>query len=275
MIPDIAILIVLYKDLPQEYIYTNTNINIIIVDNTPERHLSIDYTHITYIPLNDNMGIAEALNVGFRKAKELGVKWVITMDQDSILPDDMIEKYLNFIKEHSQEKIGILSPLIMMYDGEKLTPKDSYDEIEEAITSGCMVNIKSFDEAQGFKSEMFIDGVDFEYCYNIKQYGYKIFRLNNVLMQHHLGNTKEYKLFGKHLFYVTNHNYIRRYYMTRNSLYIKQLYFADSKPNIIKSLIPYVKILLFENDKLRKFKYIRLAKKDFKCGKLGKIEHNI
>ncbi len=267
----IAIVVVLYQQTPLEYIYKNQELSIIVVDNTPNRNLAINYRHITYLPLGDNYGIAKALNIGFSKAKELGAQWVLTMDQDSILPDDMIEKYCDFIKTHSQEKIGILSPLIQMYDGEYLKASSTYEEINEAITSGSMVNMSSFEDANGFKSELFIDAVDFEFCYNIRRYGYHIYRLNSVLMQHHLGNTKEYKLFGKHLFYVTNHSRLRRYYMTRNGLYLRQLY-SPNKKYIIRELITYLKIILFEDDKLGKMRAIRFGKQDYRNGVMGKRE---
>lgn len=84
-ISDISIVIVLYQELPPAYIYEEFGVNYILVDNTPGRSLKLDIPNVYYIPLNENYGIAKALNAGFILAKKLGFSWVLTMDQDSLL----------------------------------------------------------------------------------------------------------------------------------------------------------------------------------------------
>ena len=97
-------------------------------------------------------------------------------------------------------------------------------------------------------------------------------------MQHQLGNTQEVKLFGHHLFYVTHHNYIRRYYMARNSHYVKKLY-GDIMPKSpwwrSNGFISILKIVFFEKDVLRKLKARRLGIQDFKNNKFGKFDYNL
>lgn len=274
---DISIVVVLYNEYPKQYVFDAKDFNVILVDNTPNRNLKISGTNIHYIPLWENTGIAKALNVGFKTAKELNSKWVLTMDQDSELRPDMIPEYIQFLRSNN-EKIGMLAPLINMYAGEEKQVSNTYYRIDEAITSGSLISMEAFDNVGGFKEELFIDGVDFEFCWNLKKHGYSIYQLNSVVMQHQLGETKEYKLFGKHLFYVTNHNFIRRYYMTRNSLYIRELY-ADimPKPSFVESLgvVSLFKIVFFEKDVVRKLKAIKLGKLDFKNNKFGKYEHTL
>ena len=274
----ISIIIVLYNALPKSYIYEITENPIIIVDNTPNRDLNISSGNIKYIPLYENMGIAKALNVGIKAAIEYGSEWVLTMDQDSELPSNMIMDYTEFILNHSKLNIGLLAPLINMYYGEDKKPSDTYLQIDEAITSGSLVNVEAFNTIGGFKEELFIDGVDFEFCWNLKRHGYSLYQLNNVVMQHQLGETREYKLCGIHLFYVTNHNYIRRYYMTRNTLYIQYKY-HDIMPKafmpLISKIVTLGKIIFFENDVLRKLKARRLGMIDFKNSKFGKFDYNL
>ncbi len=70
------------------------------------------------------------------------------------------------------------------------------------------------------------------------------------------------KILGKKIVY-TNHNYLRRYYITRNRLYtIKKYFFIDINFTISKLnalLIDWIKIILFENDKKLKSKMIILG----------------
>ena len=274
---DIALVVVLYNDTPRDYVFQDNGIPIIIVDNTPNRDLKILSSQITYIALKDNLGIAKALNVGFQKAKEIGAQWVLTMDQDSVLPSNMIDEYIRFIDE-DHDSVGIISPLINMYEGENQKPSDTYCMVDTALTSGSLISMNAFDTSGGFKEEMFIDEVDFEFCWNIKRHGYLTYQLNRVLMQHQLGNTQEVKLFGHHLFYVTHHNYIRRYYMARNSHYVKKLH-GDIMPKSpwwrSNGVISILKIVFFEKDVLRKLKARRLGIQDFKNNKFGKFDYNL
>jgi len=277
MINKIALIVVLYNDYPKDYVYEDNGIRKIIVDNTPARELDISGENLIYIPLRDNYGIAKALNVGFQKAKEYDVEWVLTMDQDSLMPLNLIDEYIRFINE-GHPSIGIIAPLINMYQGENKCISDSFEEINEALTSGSFINVKAYDAAGGFKEELFIDGVDFEFCWNIKSKGYKVYQLNRVLMQHQLGNTQEIKFLGYHLFYVTHHNYIRRYYMTRNGLYIRDLYgymMPKSSSCSIAKWISLFKIIFFEKDSFRKLKARNLGVKDYKNNKFGKFDHTI
>lgn len=274
---NIALVVVLYNDAPRDYVYQINGIHIILVDNTPNRDLNIQSPQITYIALKENLGIAKALNVGFTKAKEIGAKWVLTMDQDSDLPVNMIDEYIRFIHE-GHESVGIISPLINMYQGENKKTSDTYSVVDTALTSGSLISMDAYGAVGGFKEEMFIDEVDFEFCWNIKRHGFLTYQLNRVLMQHQLGNTQEIKFFGRHLFYVTHHNYIRRYYMTRNSHYVKKFH-GDIMPKTpwwrFGSLITILKIVFFEKDVIRKLKAIHLGICDYKNNKFGKYDYNL
>ncbi len=57
-------------------------------------HLVIGMSGVEYISLGKNRGIATAMNIGYRRAAELGASWVLTMDQDSSFSDEDIKNYL-------------------------------------------------------------------------------------------------------------------------------------------------------------------------------------
>lgn len=273
-----VVVVVLYNCLPKDYQHLcqrNDNIRLIFVDNTPQRDLAISDKYINYIPLGDNMGIAYALNIGCRYAMEkYEADWVLTLDQDSDITAEMIDGYSKFIRANDVRRVGLLCPLINVYHGENKIMSDTTTEVDIAITSGSFLNMKAYREIGGFKDELFIDEVDTEYCLNLKIHGFVIFQLNYILMQHQVGNCKEYKLFGKHMFYVLHHNFIRHYYMQRNSLYVSDMY-SDIYPSIKKGLfqqiLPLIKIILFENDKSRKIKYRFKGYRDYKNHRLGKL----
>ena len=277
MINDIVIVVVLYNNLPKDYDYIirKNNIHLIIVDNTPDQDLCIIDELIDYIPLKENMGIAYALNVGCKRAIEYQAKWALTLDQDSDVPLNMMQEYMNYLKGKGG-RIGLICPLINVYHGENKQPSDSVEEIDLAITSGSLINLKAYKEIGGFKNELFIDEVDFEYSLNLRAHGYHLYQLNYVIMQHQVGNTVEYRILGKHLFYVPHHNYLRHYYMQRNSLYVCEMYknrFPHIKKNFFQTILPLVKIVFFEKDKIRKLQYRYWGYCDYKNNNMGRFKN--
>lgn len=273
----IAIVVVLYNDLPKGYVFKEKEHYVILVDNTPRRNLGLHGQQLTYIPLGDNLGIAKALNIGFQKAKEFGVKWVLTMDQDSELPENMISEYFEFLKGR-QEKIGVVSPLKSLWTGDTKTTSDTYFEIEEAMTSGSLTSVEAFDAVSGFREELFIDYVDSFFCYDIRSLGYKVYQLNRVLMQHQWGNGNEISFWGHYLCRVSNYECSRHYYLSRNLRSFVKAY-GDSIPiqrlRYVSEIKQYIKILLFEKEKFRKIKARILGARDYYNGHFGRLEHKI
>ena len=269
----IAIVIVLYNEMPPSYVGSIDKAQVILVDNTPGRDLGIDMHCVTYLPLYKNLGIAKALNVGFKKAQEFSADWVLTMDQDSILPTNILSEFQKYIPH--LDKPAVLAPQLNMYDGENKQPSDDYEELTEALTSGSLISMESWCESGGFREDLFIDGVDSEYCKHVRLLGYHVYQINSVVMQHQLGRTQEIKFFGKHLFYVTHHNYLRHYYMQRNSLEIARMYYGKLPENQSRISIPYksiLKIIFFEDNKLLKLWARYQGFCDYKKRKFGEYK---
>lgn len=70
---------------------------------------------------------------------------------------------------------------------------------------------------------MFIDEVDTEFCYRSQKAGYKIIEFPNVIMKHSLGD-RTYHYFLGRKYNTLNHNAIRKYYITRNKIYMIKKY---------------------------------------------------
>ena len=65
---------------------------IYIIDNSSKDNgeLAGQISNAVYLPNNENLGIARALNIGCKKAMGDGFKWVMTMDQDSSWNKDVL-----------------------------------------------------------------------------------------------------------------------------------------------------------------------------------------
>lgn len=241
---------------------------------------------IKYISNNGNKGIAFALNVGAKEALKNGSEWLLTMDQDSSFQKESLEKMILFLKEInkniimsesldlSYDKIGILSALqrTELNKTEKLSGI-SYPLV--VMTSGNLVNLNAYKKVKGFKDWFFIDAVDFEFCLNLKKNGYEIIQMNTAELNHNLGESVEKKMLGKTM-YVTNHNPIRRYYITRNRHYLYDLYKDDYLDycalELSRTKHELIKIILFEKDKIKKLKYIYKGYRDYKKGIKGELK---
>lgn len=242
-----------------------------VVDNSDKPLKETFDKKIEYIFNNGNLGIAKALNIGVEKAINDGYNWLLTLDQDSVLNKGIFEEVFKVIENEDTSDAAIITPWHKTkLDVEKPTQKIDYPL--DVMTSGNFVNLDVVKKIGNFKDELFIDGIDIEFCLRIKKYNYKIIRLNYIEMEHNLGDIEYHKLFGKN-WMCTNHNYIRNYYMARNYRYIKDEY-IDVAPEFCKTLVKYkgimFKIFMFEKDKYRKIRNIFRGILDYKKGIKGK-----
>ena len=211
----------------------------------------------------ENQGISKALNQLASEAQKGGFDWILTLDQDSVAPSNIIEE---FEKYTNNLNTGMLCPVICDRNkGVVVEVKDNYKEIDECITSGSLLNIKAWRKIGGFDESMFIDGVDFDICYRLRKNGYKILCIQSVVLLHELGRIVYHRfIFWKVL--VKNHSAFRKFYIARNTVYLAR----KEHTNIIKAILQNVKLFLivvcYEDDKWKKSKKILQGTIDgFKC----------
>lgn len=260
---------------------------VVIVDNGSKvetlnilRDIS-NKNNIELIENKENLGIATALNIGVKYAINNNYEWVITLDHDSKINGDMIEKMIEqYEKIEDKERKEIIS-IIPNFVEESLLIENNvnyndknYEYVENGITSGNLVKVSAFKEIGLFDEKLFIDCVDTDFCCRIIASGYKMLKVNKAILLHNLGDVKIFNFFGKKIEY-TNHSFIRRYYITRNRLFFWNKY-KDITPEYIKfdkkqSVKEFIKIILFEEKKLLKMKMIFKGYKDYKKNIFGKI----
>lgn len=267
---------------------------VVIVDNgsnieTLEVLKDIENTTTAKIIYNiENLGIAAALNKGVTFARENNYAWVLTMDNDSVATEYMVDTMLytySTLDDYEKKKVVSLFPTCveMGYASEEEKKIKSeknnikYEYVDAEITSGNLVKTGIFKELGDFEEKLFIDMVDYDLSLKILEAGYKHIKISNAILLHSLGNTVKKNLGFRTMTY-TNHNYIRRYYMTRNRFYMWDKY-KDVSPQIIKLdksafIKESVKILLVEKNKIKKFKMIFKGYGDYKKGIFGPLKIN-
>lgn len=257
---------------------------IIIVDNgSSEKTLKIlkkVEELATIIYLDKNNGIAYALNRGIEYALKKHYKWILTLDHDSEVTQDMIMNMLkcyNSLEVENQDKIAMLVPRHIEENDSKDNNRDEnlnelYTEVLTEITSGSLTKAEVYSKYGMYDEKLFIDLVDHDYCLDLKQKGLHIIQVNSAILLHNLGETTKKKLLGVQLL-PTNHSALRRYYMTRNRFYIWKKYkkifpkwvLLDKRRFITET----IKIILFEENKGEKLNFIKKGILDYRRNKFG------
>ncbi len=253
---------------------------LIIVDNSEVdntffmQELKKIISNFEYISNGENLGIATALNIACKSAKELNYQWILTMDQDSYFCD--FELYIRSCNTCITSEIAVMTPNSEL-NCENINMNCEILETDKTITSGSLINLNIYSLIGKFEDKLFIDEVDFEYCLRAKKNGYKVLFLKNVPLKHSLGEINQ-KISRKDKT-KSQHNYVRRYYITRNHFYVSKLYGNEFKEYKMRtSLYQYIyrnswKILTREDDKLKKILSIFLGFKDFLINNYGKFHY--
>jgi rhamnosyltransferase len=274
---------------------------LLIIDNS-EKSLKL-YIQIPYfIQLYpNNIGVSGGLNFAIRWAIENNYDFLWTFDQDSQPNPDTLQNLLSDYQLLQQKNIlvGIISPTIIDVQTGIILPNDlnkkyrlkSYSpelipspftyyteklyQCDVVITSGSLINLQAAKNIPLPNPDLFIDGVDWEYCLNMKKQGYHICVSEKTTMQHNFGTYLTH-LNKNHPIYI--YSPLRYYYMNRNHTYIEtrlsdnSYYKSLSYLHRIKSLIKKIgKIIIYEPDqKLLKLWASCLGFYHGIIGKLGK-----
>jgi rhamnosyltransferase len=251
--------------------------HIVVVDNGSSMEaLSLldslkEQFRCTILRNGTNLGIAAALNRGCQFAVEHDFAWIVTFDQDSTVTENFIQALL--LDAAQVKDLGMISPRYVDRRSNRAIPlpKTSSGRLVTTLTSGSLLQTDTYIKAGPFNESLFIDCVDIEYCLRLRSMERCIAESGNAVLLHSLGKTTFHKMFGRNL-PVTNHSPTRRYYMTRNSLYVSFRYPRERswiRHNTLNTFIDAMKILLFEKQKLAKLRFMIKGVVDCLRGRMG------
>jgi rhamnosyltransferase len=230
-----AVIIVLYfPDLHKIYrlikSFEGEKTSIVFIDNTPELinqelvSISKSNYNITYLPQKENRGIAEAQNIGIVAVKKMnGMHYVLFLDQDTNIEngfiDIMINEYLRIYK--LGVSIAALGPTplnektLKKYKQEPTSHKNKGDQFYKPsvlVSSGMFICLETLFDVGLMDSELFIDFVDFDWCWRAKVKGYECCMTERATIKHNVGIEEKF-LFGFPLIISSPTRY---YYQYRN-----------------------------------------------------------
>lgn len=238
---------------------------VLVVDNSSVDHSELlRDRNVEYIPLLKNFGVGYAFNRGVDFAVSHGCRLLVTMDQDSSFVADDFARYLDIIKLHrADESIAVYSPLLNVSGNSDLPePKNFIISSGSAYTAQCLRLVGPFN------ADLFIDEVDTEYCCRVRRAGLRLVAIPSVAMRHKIGSPIVRKFFFIRI-RARNHDRVRKYYMTRNRLWVASRY-SDCVSGVWMTILKdALKVLLLEHDKGRRLHAMVIGVRDFWRGKLG------
>jgi rhamnosyltransferase len=282
--PRIAGVVVLYR--PGEEVAANITtyleqVDILFaVDNSEDGSgqlalLGGELAGIVFVANGENLGVAAALNIGVRLALDEGCDFLLTMDQDSRATPGMVRTMLDCLDSFDHDEIGIVAPFLVTRPGERPVGNADCLEVETAMTSGSILDLRAYQKAGPFLEELFVDFVDIEYSLRIRAGGFRIVRANRAVLEHCVGDLMKIPMVGGDL-YLTSHAPQRKYYKTRNRFYVagryRSLFPAFCRRDRIRFFLELIRLLLFEGDKKEKLAMMARGYSDYRNGRMGRYD---
>ena len=264
----------------------------LVICNNSKTDLIYSHPKIKVLNFGDNLGIAKAQSLGMECAFSSGADFVLQMDQDSLPDQNMVEflyeSYLELVV--ANYNIGLICPLSYDRDTKKFNSakfnksssqktkleKDFNDVVFVglALSSGSLIPRKSFQAIGGMMNELFIDLVDFEYCWRLQANGFLIARNNKARIAHKIGEGRRSIM---KIFDIAVPAPIRHYYVFRNVLYLFNRSYVPMNWKLRSILKMTFKILLYPlilNNGTQRFKFMLLGIKDGITKKMCRIDVN-
>lgn len=272
---------------------------VILVDNSDKDGFSLDAfisieNGVSLISNRENKGIGFALNQGLNRCNEEKIEFALLLDQDSIPSLNMVPELYSVMMKALEEgrKVACVGAAIFDEEIESFQPfvrfgfpKNTYFYpkpngagesvcVDYVITSGSLVSINALQEIGGMESDLFIDNVDFEWCFRARSLGYEVIGALNASLFHRRGKViapfKSWPSFQVHW-----HAPIRQYYIVRNRL---TMYRRDYVPliwkfrDVFRMLAKCVFYVVFISPRKDNLKMIAKGIRDAFTSRLGGLD---
>jgi len=263
--------------------------SIILIDNastdgTPEFLKENGYLSnpkIDYVRLPENTGGAGGFYEGVKRGYEKSFDWLWLMDDDAEPKEDALER---LVVGFNKENISALACSVILPNGEicynhrglidlrniypliqKPLQKEKYKELVEEIDVasfvGILVNKKAIEKIGYPKKEFFIHHDDVEYCIRLRKVGQILLVPDSIIIHKEAAKEGIIKSFlGRESLRVPYHKFWLNYYGIRNLVWLGKKY-STNKLNFYygmkkKLIISSVGIILFDDNKLKRIKFI-------------------
>jgi glycosyltransferase involved in cell wall biosynthesis len=216
MKPSILAVIVLYKTVArysasvtslkhalQATSKDSVQLHVLLIDNSPVGGAAPRlFENEVYIGVPENAGLAYAYNRGMLFAQEKGCEWLLTLDQDTSLPENFLSGLLEVIRLVGDDpQIAAIVPRISG-DGRTLSPytfrwgalptwfPQGYsgvtDQTTYALNSASLFRLSALRQAGGYDSRFWLDASDHSMFHSLAAHGKRTYVAGGIHVQHAL-----------------------------------------------------------------------------------------
>lgn len=126
--------------------YTPNQVEVIVVDNGADKNMELIFQpyfeNLKYIQSKENLGFAGGNNLGIKKAKG---DYIFLLNNDTEIPAGCVETMISELD--SNEKIGLLSPLLLYFDQKDLVQYAGFTPMN--YLTGRNANVGQFERNTG------------------------------------------------------------------------------------------------------------------------------
>ena len=176
-------------------------LKIVVWDNTPNgRTVEQLPEGVMYVAAPENPGLAMAYNYVLTLAEAEGYEWLLTLDQDSVLPENFLRKIAERIRESGPvSRVGAIVPQVIA--GRRMISPFSFllkayprffppgftgspEKPVYAANSGSVVRVKAAREIGGYDPLFPLDLSDTSLFHRLHASGKRVFIAGDLQMQH-------------------------------------------------------------------------------------------
>jgi len=270
---------------------TYKNFIIVLVDNGSNTNeaelLENEFPAIKAIRIEKNLGFSGGNNIGIKYSLEQNADYILLLNNDTTVERNFLEPLVEKILQ--DKHVGVVAPKINYYSEPNLVWSAGgkirkirasgfadYDKIESQLNtkdrevgfvSGCCMLIRKevFEKIGLFDENYFLYVEDTDFCYRVKEAGYKIWV------------TPKSKIFHKVNSSTKNNNFLLPlYYTTRNRLYFVKKNFNQYLPfsfTYLTAAMLIKSVFWFIGGKAKNLKAVYKAYKDFQIDNMGMTKH--
>jgi rhamnosyltransferase len=189
-----------------------------------------------------NLGIAAALNRGFREVERLGSVWAIALDQDSTSEPGLVRCLLECARRFSTTKAPAVVGANWFDEGrpdhpslhlkahpacrllfQRVPAHGDLADVTCVINSGSLFHLPTWRALGGFDDSLFLDLVDTDYCLRARQAGHRVCVSACARLRHHRGSKRPVEFLGR-TWWPAFMPPRRLYYLFRNRLLLFRKY---------------------------------------------------
>jgi GT2 family glycosyltransferase len=188
-----------------------------------------------------NLGVAGAYNRAAELAAEYGARWLLLLDQDTVLPAEFLPRMRNYAQCLApRHKIAAVAPIVTMGYmqvspkvmaswGRSIDPPTGFSGEESRelvlVNTGLLLRLEAFSQIGGYDPDFWLDFSDRYLCHMLAQKDFSVWLAPDLQLQHHVSLIADDLSLSRYANFVSAEDAFFTLYRTlpRNIVYCQRL----------------------------------------------------